>query len=274
MNIEIVLIGNELLIGKIQDTNGQWVIDQIRPFGIEVTRITTIKDDLSEISSTINQAISRNPNFIITSGGLGPTFDDMTSEGVAMGLNPPQKLELHEEGYKILVETYHKRYPNRKEMKPSRKKMAVLPRGSIALSNRTGVAPGILIPSKYTNDTTQIFCLPGVPIELKAIFSDHILPKLIKESGKGNFTQASFTFENIGESSLISIIKKIVDNEEYPEIWIKTHPKTRKNARVELHLTSFSKKESIRNEMKGLYNLLYEYVVNHKGKIIEEHPLE
>ena len=66
MNCEIILIGNELLIGKIEDTNGKWIIDQLLPFGIETTRITTIKDNVSIIASTLKESLLRKPNYIFT----------------------------------------------------------------------------------------------------------------------------------------------------------------------------------------------------------------
>ena len=83
---EILLIGNELLVGKTRDLNGYWLGKQISPFGISVTRITTIRDEIETIASTLNEIVDRKPEYIFTSGGLGPTYDDASIAGIAKGL--------------------------------------------------------------------------------------------------------------------------------------------------------------------------------------------
>ena len=87
MNIEILIIGNEILIGKTQDTNSNWMAKRITKFGHKLRRITTIGDELEEISSALRNILKREPDIIITSGGLGPTFDDMTLEGISRAVD-------------------------------------------------------------------------------------------------------------------------------------------------------------------------------------------
>jgi len=115
MDCEIILIGNELLIGKIRDTNGQWMIEQLLLLGIKISRITTIPDDIEIIKTTIQDSIRRKPEYIFTSGGLGPTYDDMTIEGVSLGLNPPCPLEFNDEAFKMIQIIFKQRYPKRFE---------------------------------------------------------------------------------------------------------------------------------------------------------------
>ena len=74
--VEIICIGNELLIGKTLNTNSQWLAKQITNLGLVIHRITTVSDNINEISTSIKEAINRKPSFILTTGGLGPTFDD------------------------------------------------------------------------------------------------------------------------------------------------------------------------------------------------------
>ncbi len=93
IDIEIICIGNELLIGKIKDTNAHYLAKQVTQLGANVKRITVIQDIIEEIAKTINEAIARKPQFIITTGGLGPTFDDKTLQGIAEALN--RKLEVN-----------------------------------------------------------------------------------------------------------------------------------------------------------------------------------
>ena len=93
MQVEILVIGNEILIGKFQDTNSNWMAKRIAKYGHHLTRITSIGDDKKEISKAIRAILKRKPDIIITSGGLGPTFDDITIESVAAGLKLEVKLD-------------------------------------------------------------------------------------------------------------------------------------------------------------------------------------
>ena len=78
--VEIVCIGTELLIGKTLNTNAQWLAKRVTSLGLSVRRITNIGDDINEMSSALREAVQRDPRFLITTGGLGPTFDDKTLE--------------------------------------------------------------------------------------------------------------------------------------------------------------------------------------------------
>jgi len=91
--LEIISVGNELLIGKISNINARWIAERATTLGFDVRRIVTVKDDVDEIASAVQEAIQRHPRFIITTGGLGPTFDDKTLEGVAKGTG--RKLEVN-----------------------------------------------------------------------------------------------------------------------------------------------------------------------------------
>jgi len=286
MKCEIILIGNELLIGKIHDTNGLWIIEQLLSLGISVSRVTTIPDDVEIIKSTIQESFKRKPEYLFTSGGLGPTYDDMTLKGVSLALNPPCPLEYDENAFKMIQNIFRLRYPKKfakitnigqylVENYPNVKKMAKIPKGSKPLLNREGAAPGVYIYEKNTNGCTKIVCMPGVPAELKAIFSDNIIPELERRDSKdmGAFHECGFIFHNLSESKLgekIYILKS-----DYPEIWIKTHPHKREINKelkyaVELHLTSFSNKKTIYHDMKKLCRILRDRVLNLGGIIISE----
>ncbi|MHA1585457.1 MAG: molybdopterin-binding protein, partial [Promethearchaeota archaeon] len=254
MNIEIVLTGNELLIGKISDTNGKWIIDQVTPLGIQVSRITIIPDDEKIIASTISECLNRNPDYIITSGGLGPTFDDMTLKGIAKSFNPPKALKVNSTALKMIWDRFKKKFPNKTHQEIQQRyayidKMANLPGGSYPLSNRVGTAPGIYIPSEITNGITKIIALPGIPRELKAIFNDHILPELKRSHKQKNFHECGFIFTNVGESRFTQKVYEIKDN--FPDLWIKTHPRKSEFNKweLELHITSFNNKPEILTEM-------------------------
>ncbi len=86
-DIEIICVGNELLIGKVLNTNAQWLSKRATSLGINVKRITVAADELSEICAVVRETLQRKPQFVITTGGLGPTFDDKTIAGIAKALN-------------------------------------------------------------------------------------------------------------------------------------------------------------------------------------------
>ena len=93
IDLEIICVGNELLIGKVKDTNAHYLAKQATQLGANVKRLTVIQDVVEEIAKTINEAVARKPQFIVVTGGLGPTFDDKTLQGLAKTLN--RKLEVN-----------------------------------------------------------------------------------------------------------------------------------------------------------------------------------
>ena len=256
MNVELLIIGNEILIGKIKDTNSNWLAKRITKYGHKITRITTISDDVDGISQVIRDCLSRQPEMIISSGGLGPTFDDMTLKGVSLALQ--RDLELNNHAYESIKKAYENAYKQGilklEGMTPEREKMALLPRGSTPLPNIRGTAPGI----KTKEGNTIIFCLPGVPMEMKAMFNNVILP-ILKEK-KGKFMEKGFIFTGIGESQIAPYISRI--EERFPQLWIKTHPRIGLSIEVELSITAFNvendeeKIDSVMKEVKEIINNL------------------
>ena len=149
--------------------------------------------------------------------------------------------------------------------------MGILPQGSVPLSNSEGTAPGVYIAADPPNAESIIVCLPGVPAELIAIFQDHILPEIAQQMENQHFYESGFIFQDLGESKFTEVVYQIKD--EYPQIWIKTHPRSREKLEVELHLTSFSQEIEIPEQMRELYDRLKQHILDSGGVIIEEHPL-
>ena len=248
-HIEIICIGNELLIGKITNTNAQWLAKRITTTGLNVNRITIASDDATEISTVVQEALKRKPKIIITTGGLGPTFDDKTLEGIAKALNQP--LKVNPEAVKMVEEKYHQYLKEGKineevELTPPRVKMATLPEKAQPLHNPIGTAPGVLMKH---NDTTVI-ALPGVPSEMEAIFDESIQPMLKKMAGKAVFYETSLGVDGIMESDLAPLIDKTMHDNPY--IYIKSHPGHRGEGKphLELHLsTTAQSSETARNRI-------------------------
>jgi len=101
-NMEIICVGNELLIGKTLNTNAQWMAKQATAMGIAVNRITVVADEVNEIATAIRETLKRKPHFALTTGGLGPTFDDKTLQGIAEALD--RKLTVNTEALKMVKE--------------------------------------------------------------------------------------------------------------------------------------------------------------------------
>jgi nicotinamide-nucleotide amidase len=234
MDVEFIIVGNEILIGKTLDSNSNWMAKRVTKYGHRVRRVTTIGDDLNIISDTLKDVLNREPDLVIISGGMGPTFDDMTLEGIARGLN--LNLELDDHAYNMIKKSYEKAHKvgllQLEGMTKERKKMAYLPEGSIPLPNTRGTAPGVKIKEK----NTIILVLPGVPAEMKAMFLNVITPILKEKAGK--FIEKGFLFEGIGESQIAPYVSEL--ESKYPQLWIKTHPRIGLSIEVELSITSFN----------------------------------
>ncbi|MEM2917503.1 MAG: nicotinamide mononucleotide deamidase-related protein [Candidatus Bathyarchaeia archaeon] len=236
--IEIVCVGNELLIGKTLNTNAQWLAKRITTMGLNVKRIITIGDDTDEISQALKECLKRKPAFIITTGGLGPTFDDKTLEGIAKALN--RKLETNQQALKMVEKKYRQYQKEGKiekvELTPPRIKMATLPENSQPIENPIGTAPAVLT----TQNNTTIIALPGVPSEMKAIFEESLMPLLRKTLGDMTFFETSLEVSGIMESDMAPLIDKVMHDNPY--VYVKSHPKgEEKIPRIELHISTTAK---------------------------------
>jgi molybdopterin-biosynthesis enzyme MoeA-like protein len=207
---------------------------RIVKYGHKLKRITTIEDDIGTISRTLQTVLKRKPDIVFTTGGLGPTFDDMTLAGIAKGLN--RDLELNQHAYNSIKRAYEHAFKRGilklEGMTKEREKMSYLPQGSIPLPNIRGTAPGV----KLKEGKTSIFILPGVPSEMKAIFLNVIKP-ILKEK-RGKFVEKGLFFMGIGESQIAPYTTKL--EEKYSQLWIKTHPRIGLSLEVELSITGFN----------------------------------
>lgn len=236
-HIEIIAVGNELLIGKIANTNGQWLAKRITTMGLSIKRMTVVSDDIEEIAKALKEAVERQPRMIITTGGLGPTFDDKTLEGIAKACN--QSLKVNSEAVKMIDEKYRRflqkgLIEEKVELTPARIKMATLPERAQPIHNPVGTAPGVILD----HDDTAIVALPGVPSEMKAIFDGTITPMLKKMAGNAVFYETSVTVDLLRESDLAPLIDKTMHDNPY--IYVKSHPghTGEGKPRLELHLST------------------------------------
>jgi len=207
--VELLSVGNELLLGNTINTNASWLAAQITILGGTVTRITTVPDNLVEISKATREALGRKPQFLITTGGIGPTFDDMTFKGVSKALH--LRLRLNREAVRMIRNHYAKRFPKMKiSLTAPRLKMATFPSGGIPLSNPVGTAPALRLHVRRT----EIFCLPGVPTEAEAIFKESLSNEIRSRVGTSIFAERWLRVRGVMESSLAPVIDRTMTGME------------------------------------------------------------
>ena len=216
--VEIVAVGNELLLGDVLDTNTHWLCKRITGLGGRVRRAVMIEDDIEAIAGEIRGALTRGVNVVFTTGGLGPTADDMTLAAVAQALDTP--LEFNDEALALVrdkyVELTEQGYIEYAELTQERRKMAVLPRGAQPLHNPAGTAPGVVLKA----GSSTIISLPGVPEELKGIFTTSLQPILQKLMGESVFIEKTVTVRCGDESILAPIVNEAA--EDNPSVYVKS----------------------------------------------------
>lgn len=216
LSTEILCVGYELLSGSVLNSNAHWISQKIFEIGGIVKRITVIGDDVNEIDQAVKEAIARKPDLLIISGGLGPTYDDNTLQGVAMSLD--LDLALNEYAVCMLKRSYA--LSKNSKVNEIRLKMAKIPVGSKPLQNPVGSAPAVLIE----NAGTTIICLPGVPQEMKAIFLESIVPLIVKQVGNFYIIESNYEVLGVSEAMLAPKISEIIKSNCAGALYLKTHP--------------------------------------------------
>ena len=228
---EIISVGNELLIGHTLDTNSHWIAKRFTKYGWTLQRITVLRDSLAAIKDGVNGALRRKPDLLITLGGLGPTHDDMTLKGVALALN--KRLVLNPEALAMVKARYNAIEASR-GLTRFRRKMATLPEGAEPLPNPVGTAPGVTIKV----GVTRLVSLPGVPSEMKAIFTGSVIP-MLKDSNGEPPRELSIGLVGIIESALAPALDRT--RKAFPGLYFKSHPRGREGgirSLIELHVYS------------------------------------
>ena len=188
---EVIIIGDEVISGLIVDTNSKYLGERIHELGIGVSRITKIGDEFSSIEECVEKALNRS-NWIILTGGLGITHDDITKSVVIKVFG--SKLCRDEKVSEMLQKVFRKR---NREIPESIKSQCEVPDNCKVLYNEMGTAPGL----RYEKGGRVLFCLPGVPYEMKHLFEEYIVPELAPKSSK-TFSQRIIKTTGISESDL------------------------------------------------------------------------
>ncbi len=240
MKAIIITTGNEVLKGRTVNTNFAFIGKLLTYSGYDVIKGIIIKDNLEDIKNAFTYAYN-NADLIVSSGGLGPTYDDMTLKGFSMAFN--LKLVLNIDALNMIKKKLN-------EITEEREKMAVLPEGSIPVRNDKGTAPGVY---KIINNKKFII-LPGVPKEVESIMNNILDEIKIKDYF---YYDNSIRAENVMESKIAPLISNMM--ELYGnEVYIKTHPLgiENKTPGVEIEVSSSGNDKN--------------YVINNVKKILNE----
>lgn len=205
-SLSLVLIGNELLSGDINDTNGRYLLQKIRGTSLKADEIIMIKDDFETIGRVVKEQLAKH-NLVVCSGGLGPTSDDMTVAAIAHAFGLP--LEEDQESLSRLKKKYESRG---RPLNTNSFKQTLFPKGSLVIPNEVGTADACLLSIKAEDQETHaLVCLPGVPKEFQA-FIEGELWTWIKDNLGVEKRESLVHFRSFGLSE--SHVASIIDNEK------------------------------------------------------------
>lgn len=207
MRAEIISVGTEILLGDIVNTNTQFLAKELASIGIEVYRQEVVGDNQDRLLGILEEALNRS-DMVITTGGLGPTNDDLTKETACKFFN--MNLELHQESLKALEEYFFKM---ERKITESNYKQVYFPKEAIVLPNPNGTAPGAILEK----NNKYIVILPGPPREMKPMYLNHVKPYLIKK-GDGIIESKVVRVLGIGESMAAEKLKKFIENGVNPTV--------------------------------------------------------
>ena len=207
MKAEIIAVGTEILLGDIVNTNAQFLSKELASIGISVYRQEVIGDNEDRLLEALEEALKRS-DVVITTGGLGPTGDDLTKETACKYFG--MEMALHEESYDALKGFFNK---VNKEISKSNMKQVYFPKEGIVLANPNGTAPGAILEK----DNKTIIILPGPPREMKPMYLNHVKNYLMPK-GTGVIKSEVVRVLGVGESTAAEMLKDMIDAGVNPTI--------------------------------------------------------
>jgi nicotinamide-nucleotide amidase len=207
MNAELIAVGTELLLGEIANTDGQFISRCLSELGINLYYHTVVGDNPARLASVLKQAAGRS-DLVITTGGLGPTYDDLTKEVIAETMG--KKLILHEPSFRRLKEHMEK---FGRTMTKNNEKQAWLPEGCIVLDNDWGTAPGAIVEV----EGCTVIMLPGPPRECEPMMLYRVMPYL-QEREKGVILSQTVRIFGMGESAVENRLNELMKSATNPTV--------------------------------------------------------
>lgn len=261
-NVEIITIGTEVLIGQVIDTNSAWLGEKLQMVGLNINRKTTIVDDKNLIISTLKKAYEEN-DIIITTGGLGLTKDDITKNSIAEWLN--KKLVYHEPSVEHLHNFYKKR---NRDVNDLVLKMALIVEGAEGFVNPVGASPGMMIPlpnQKY------LFCFPGVPNEMKALFETYVFDKL-KNLSERYTDHYHLHLTGITESQATTLLTEFENSlPEYISIaYLPSYKLLRMRLDLNVEMHHQEAIQVFKQKCKEMAGILQDYIISYHQETLEQ----
>jgi nicotinamide-nucleotide amidase len=208
MRAELITIGDELLFGQTIDTNAAFIGEKFAEAGIDLSYHTTVGDQADDLISAIGLALNR-VDFVLTTGGLGPTHDDITKKVLCKFFK--RQLVFHEE----ILKSLEKRYSDLGiSMPPINQNQALLPQGTKIIENKVGSALGMIFEERGKT----LIAVPGVPSEMEAMVTDNIVPMLIQKAAGQVIVHRKLRTIGIMESAIFEKVKDIIDDKSFVRI--------------------------------------------------------
>ncbi|MCY4527269.1 MAG: molybdopterin-binding protein [Anaerolineaceae bacterium] len=259
INAEIVSIGTELLLGEITDTNSAHIARALRDVGVSVYRMTTLGDNEGRITASLRHALAR-ADVVITTGGLGPTVDDVTRQAVAAAT--ARNLVFHQ----ALLDDIAARFAGfRSNMTENNRQQAWLPQDALLLENAVGTAPCFLVE----HEGSVVISLPGVPREMRFVLAERVLPLLQERYHLGVIRAHVLRAAGIGESALDDLIGRDLLEARNPTVGLAAH-----SGVVDMRVTARAENEARANALIAdvadeLYRRAGSWIYGTNGDTIE-----
>lgn len=260
LTAEIIAIGSELLHPDRTDTNSLWLTEKLNSIGIEVKLKTIVGDDDARLEEAIRDAAKRS-KVLITTGGLGPTEDDITRKVAARALG--RRLQLNE----AVLEEIRNRFASFGRPMPERNsRQAMVIDGADVLDNPNGSAPGLFLE----HEETSIALLPGPPREMRPMFENYVLPRLVEKAGAVRVVRRLLRVAGLGESAVDEKIAPIYTQYTNPETTILFN-----KSEIEIHLTARGRTEQDAERLLDDLSARLEERLGHsifsfRGELMEE----
>ena len=216
MTAEILCVGTEILLGNILNTNTKFLAEKCAEWGLSLFYQGVVGDNEERLLKAVTDALSRS-DVLITSGGLGPTKDDITKETICRVLG--LEMEMDEDSKQAIINYFTK---SGRSFPESNYKQAMMPVGGKALQNKYGTAPAVMIETNNTSAKDKfpdkvIFCLPGPPRELNPLVEEYLTPYFISKSGS-TLKSVMIKLTGIGEGSAAEVIGDLIENSSNPTV--------------------------------------------------------
>lgn len=226
---EIIAIGDELVSGQRLDTNSQWLSGRLSELGIEPSYHSCVGDGLETGIEVFKQAIAR-ADIVVSTGGIGPTKDDLTRQVIADVAQVPLEHNADVENHiRAIFESYGREMPENNRIQ------AFFPTGCNIIANQEGTAPGIDLKI----GDSRVFALPGVPYEMKQMWLDHVLPAILQSNGTASVIKNHVIHcFGAGESQIEQMLDGMTNRDHVPRVGI-----TASHSTISLRITAIAESD-------------------------------